>query len=165
MATKSGNYVLLDDGTWAQQVQIAGTDASSSSTGALGVNVKQSDAIVPTDMQARLINTNAAQAAVAVAPSSNNTQSTWTLVPDGMSEFINNLTIDAALANVYMTVYWSEDGTTTTGRTQPTVSNSIAATQKTSTQWFPIGGTYYKTDIFNGDTALHTCSANIKFRA
>lgn len=102
--------------------------------------------------------------AVSVGASSTAPEASFSPVPDGMTDFINNITIDGSIANVYTNVQWSEDGTISTGFTPLTVSNTFANTNKTSDKWFPVGGAFYKVVISNGDAASHICSANIKFR-
>jgi hypothetical protein len=139
-------------------------DGASGTGGSLGVNIKQTEIIQPMDHQATLVNTAVTHTSAVVTPSGSSAQATWVAVPEGMSEFINNLTIDGAIANCYTSVSWSEDGTTTSGATLVTVSNTVANASKTSPNWLAIGGTFYKVSIVNGDTAPHTCSANIKFR-
>jgi len=149
MPTKSGQIVYMEDGSNAEQVYVA----------------NQTDTLAqPMDHQATLTNTAVTHTNVAVAPSTSSAQSAWTQVPEGMTEFVNNLTIDAFMGNVYTHVLWSEDGTNQVGQASITTSNSLAINYKTSPQWYPVGGAFYKAVVWNGDAAVHTCSANIKFR-
>lgn len=123
-----------------------------------------SNVIVPQDMQARLVNTAQAQQSQVIAPSGTNAQATWQPVPDGMSEFINNISSDNGNAGINTNVFWSEDNSTISGKTLATNATADAQQYKTSKTWFPVGGAFYKVEIFNGDTVAHTCSSNIKFR-
>jgi hypothetical protein len=129
----------------------------------LNVKTASSDVIQPTDQQARLTVTQQAQAGVLIAPSTSNVQASWTPVPDGMTEFMTNMVADAGVSGTSVNVNWSEDGSATSGKQYGTIQGG-AGTQKTSIQWYPVAGAFYKLEIYNGDTAAHTCSANIKFR-
>lgn len=143
-----------------------GTGRNESQTGIDGapdVNVKSSDIIQPVDHQATLINTAVTHTGVVVAPSGTNAQSTWQVVPEGMTDFICNLTMDSGVGTVITNVTWSEDGSAISGKTEPTLPSSAFA-QKTSAQWYPVGGAFYKVSVYNGDASPRTCSANIKFR-
>jgi hypothetical protein len=114
MATKSGNYVLLDDGTWAQQVQIAGTDASSSSTGALGVNVKQADAIIPVDIQNKLAQTIQTHSGSVVAPNGGSASGSY-IDCDGWDNVVVHLNASlSATGDSEIRLLWSNDGSTMT---------------------------------------------------
>jgi hypothetical protein len=159
MATKSGNYVLLDDGTWAQQVQIAGTDASSSSTGALGVNVKQADAIVPVDIQNRLASTIQTQSGVSIAPSGSNLLANF-IDCDGFDKVAGTLMNDAATNNS-LNLKWSNDGTNFHG------DELILASAAVQKRPFETGvkARYLKVEALNGDVAAHTMSAWVYLKA
>jgi hypothetical protein len=146
-----------------QIVGNSGNTAEVDSDGSVLTKLSGSNVIQPIDQQARLIVTQAAQSGTLIALSSVNSQSTWTPVPDGMTEFMNNLITDANVSNVVINVAWSEDGTNISGKTNNSIT-SIQATYKSSASWFPVGGAFYKVEIVNGDAAAHTCSANIKFR-
>lgn len=158
MAEKRGQYAYLDDGTVAQLVQIAGADSTG---GAVNTTTNEIRAM---DLQARLVNTAVTHTSSIIAPSGASAQSAWQVVPDGMTEFINNLSIDTSVTGVYTYIAWSEDGTTTSGMNNLTTSNTTSLSAKTSPQWYPVGGAFYKVTIANSDAAPHTCSANIKFR-
>jgi hypothetical protein len=119
---------------------------------------------IPYDHQATYLETAQTHTSVVVAPSTTSPQSTWQPVPLGMTDFIQNLTVDASVANLTTLIIWSEDGTTQSGKTDPTVTAAGASTHKTSNQWFPVGGAFYKASVWNGDATPRTCSANIKFR-
>ena len=147
------------DGTIS--VSIAGADSTG---GAVNTSIKESQVIIPYDHQATLVNTTATHASILVPNANVNAQATWQPVPEGMSEFMQNMVADAAFATIWTSVYWSEDGATISGKTTTTVSASQAQTQKSSPSWLAVGGNFYKAEIYNGDAAPHTCSANIKFR-
>jgi hypothetical protein len=159
MATKSGNYVLLDDGTWAQQVQIAGTDASSSSTGALGVNVKQSDAIVPVDIQNRLASTIQTHSGVVVAATTGVADSVW-FDSDGFTDIAFTMMNDAATASA-LHIYWSNDNSTTHGLE----TNVLTGTQQQKAGQVSIKARYFKVRLANTDAAPHTMSAWVLLKA
>jgi hypothetical protein len=153
MATKSGNYVLLDDGTWAQQVQIAGTDASSSSTGALGVNVKQADAIVPVDIQNRLASTIQTHSGVVVAATTGTSASAF-IDTDGFDKIAISLYNDAQ-TNSGAYLEWSNDNATAHGAetiiATATARNKISITDTKAR--------YVRLVIQNTDAAPHTMNA------
>lgn len=151
MSTKSGQFVYLDDGTVAQQVQIAGTD--SQSTGALGVNVKQSDAIVPVDIQNRLASTIQTHAGVAVAGSGSASQASY-MDCDGFDKVAITLLNDASLASS-ANILWSNDGTTNHGSETVIVSGPTSIKAGVT----DIKARYAKVQVVNGDTAVHTMSA------
>jgi hypothetical protein len=150
MAEKRGQYQYNDDGTVSQLVHNTNETAETST--------------IAMDHQATLTNTAVTHTSATVAPATGNVQSTWQPVPEGMTEFVNNLVADAAVGNVYTSVFWSEDGSTNSGRTSQSIPSSNNATEKTSNNWLAVGGSFYKVQIWNADTAPHTCSANIKFR-
>jgi hypothetical protein len=146
------------DETNALPVQIAGADATGGA-----VNTTTND-ILPFDHQATLTNTAVTHTSAIVAPSGVNTQSAWQPVLEGMTEYIANFVADGAHISTSVNVFWSEDGTNTSGKHTAVVSNAISASHKSSTQWFPVAGNFYKAELFSGDTVPRTCSANIKFR-
>lgn len=151
MAEKRGNYEYRDDGTNAQLVTA-------------DVTIEESVGQLPIDHQATLVNTAVTHTSAVVANGAASTQATWQPVPEGMSEVITNLVIDAAVTSVWTNIHWSEDGTNSSGKTLYTVTNSVASQQKTTDVWRAVGGAFYKVEISNNDAAPHTCSANIKFR-
>lgn len=102
--------------------------------------------------------------AVSVGATSTSAETTFSPVPDGMTEFINNLIIDAAVDNVYTSVIWSDDGTNISGKTSITTSNTLATNYKTTDNWKAVGGLFYKVEVWNGAGVTRICSANIKFR-
>ena len=154
MAEKRGQYLYNDDGTVSMLVAIAGP----------GGELEGSLATLPFDHQATLVNTAVTHTNTVVAPASSSPQAAWQPVPEGMTEFINNLSMDTAVANCYTNVQWSEDGTIIVGTSTITVSNSVSSTSKTSPQWYPVGGAFYKVGIVNSDAAPKTCNASIRFR-
>jgi hypothetical protein len=149
MAEKRGQYQYNDDGTVSQLVHNTNETAETST--------------VAIDHQATLTNTAVTHTSATIAPGAGNGQATWQLTPEGMSEFVTNMTMDVGNTQVYTNVFWSEDGTNISGKTSNTVQSG-SSSQKTSSQWYPVGGAFYKSEVYNGDAAPKTCSANIKFR-
>jgi hypothetical protein len=129
----------------------------------LATKLEESVVSVPFDHQYTWTGEAPTHTGVLIANSQTNTQSTWQQVPEGMTEFIINHVAEGFVPNLFTHVQWSNDQSTVIGKTNNATATAQAQ-QKTSTQWYPVGGAFYKGEIYNGDATPHTCSMNIKFR-
>jgi hypothetical protein len=153
---KMSQYVKLADGTWAQRVQIAGTDDSGS--GALGVELKGSIVAQPVDVQARYQTTIQTHAGVMIAPSALN-QSAWVDV-SSFDKLAVNVTNDA-FKNFSLVLLWSTNGTDVSGRE----SLPVAAAQRWVSHEVGTKLKYVKVELQNTDVEPHTFSSHVYLKA
>jgi hypothetical protein len=131
------------------KVSIAGADSSS---GALGVDVKASQIIVPTDVQSRYAQTIQAHSGVMVSPSGA-PSSAW-IDTNGFSELSVTMSSDATHTSD-LTLNWSNDGVNIHGW-DSVISN---ASRQYGAGSVSTRARYVRLVIGNKDAAPHTMSA------
>jgi hypothetical protein len=140
MAEKRGQYQYHDDGTTSQLVSG-------------DISIKESTAIVPVDIQARLASTIQTHNAVSVAANTTSIPTTW-MDCDGFDKLGITVLNDAGTPSS-SGVYWSNDGVNIHG-----VESTTAASVFQQAFIFDIKARYAKVRVNNGDATLaHVMSA------
>ncbi|OLS39145.1 hypothetical protein [Bacillus sp. MRMR6] len=130
-------------------VKIAGADSSG---GAVNTSIKEAQAIIPVDIQARLSQTIQTHSGAIIAPSNANSGA-WIDV-DGFDKVGVTMISDLANNNQVVQIHWSNDNTNQHGTE---VFPSIALKEKPYIT--DIKARYCRLQLQNGDTAPHTMSA------
>jgi hypothetical protein len=141
MAEKRGQYQYHDDGTTSQLVSG-------------DISIKESAAIVPVDLQARLASTIQTHNAVSVPLSTSSTSTSW-IDTDGFCDVSVTLMNDANATN-QVNILYSHDGITTQGE-EVILANAARQRGKASVK---LGARYIKIWINNTDASVaHIMSA------
>jgi hypothetical protein len=141
------------DATGSLQVKIAGADDTSS--GALGTNIKSSEAIVPVDIQNRLSQTIQTHNAVSVGASATSANSGW-IDCDGFDKLGVTFLNDAS-KNFSISILWSNDAVSQQGGDMDVKSTGTNSAY--SSTIVDVKARYAKVSLYNTDTIAHTVSA------
>ena len=141
MAERRSQWEYRDDGTVAQL-----TTADTT--------LKESQLIVPVDIQSRFATTIQTHSSVMITPSGNN--SSAYIDCDGFNEVAFTLRNDAVTAS-FGNVQWSNDGTTVHGEDSNAIPSSTPQVKSANVS---VKARYVRLQLNNGDTgAAHTMSA------
>jgi hypothetical protein len=156
MTQKSGQYVYMDDGTVALQVQIAGTSTSSSNGGDLPVS---SNSLLPIDIQSRLASTIQTHNAVSVGQSGSSASSWYSA--DGFDKIVLNYKNDASTSSSIQ-IQWSPDN----GTSNVSTSTFNGSSTNNAPSVVDVSLPYFRIVLYNNDAAAaHTMSAWVLLKA
>lgn len=152
--TDTAGHIKTDSGIWVPmrgtengelQVKISGAEDSSS--GSLGVNIKQSEVMIPVDIQSRYTRTIQTHNAVSIGASSSSSSNFFS--SDGFNEISITLLLDGGTASqVY--IHWSHDGVNPHGDDSTLPGNSTGNLKAFTTS---VKAKYFKVILRNNDAS------------